>query len=60
MVKKKKIDNYTLYYTKKYPPTPENLPTPPPKKKWKKKKVKEIKQLEDAIEQIKLKQWFNK
>ena len=50
----------TEYYTKKNRPTAESLPTPPPKKKWKKKKVKEIKQLEDAIEQIKLKQWFNK
>ena len=50
----------TEYYTKKHPATAENLPTPTPKKKWKKKKVKEIKQLEDAIEQIKLKQWFNK
>jgi len=50
----------TEYYTKKNPATAENLPTPIPKKKWKKKKVKEIKQLEDALEQIKLKQWFNK
>ena len=64
----KKTDK-TVYYTKKDRPTAENIlhiqqreyPKPKGKEKmWKKKKAEEIQQLEEAIEQIKLKQWFNK